>query len=404
MPGLPTPRCPLRLLQILGGAETDGQGMTGVERVVQMLIQGLDERHFAHSLAYPPTGALLQNLPGQIQAIFDTLPRRRFDWRWVEDLAGFMRSHAIDLVVTHGWRADFLTALACRRLDMPHVVARAAPLADEATLGPLRKLAYGIVDTWTLHGCAGIVTVSETSRARMCRTQGLAARRITVIPNGVEVPSLPADVRESIRARLKVEPSDLLIGAVGRLVPGKGFDVLVDAVSLLQQQHPGIKLHAVVLGEGPERVKLEERATSRGVRLLMPGFVSDPYPWMSAFDVAVLPSRAEGMPLVVLETMALGIATVATAAGGCREILADGETGFLVPVGSKTALAQVLGRLLSDSTLRKRLGGAAAREVKEKYTVEAMVQAYDAFLTETACHWYGREAERSSASDDAARS
>jgi glycosyltransferase involved in cell wall biosynthesis len=163
-------------------------------------------------------------------------------------------------------------------------------------------------------------------------------------------------------------------------------------MAVLQRDHPESVVRAVILGEGPERPNLEKRAAAQGVSLLLPGFVADPYPCMAGFDIAVLPSRAEGMPLVVLETMALGVATVATPVGGCREILRDGETGRITPVGDVPALAGILGQLVSDPAGRSRLGSAAARAIQHRHTLETMVQGYDAFLTRTTSRWYGREA------------
>ena len=136
----------------------------------------------------------------------------------------------------------------------------------------------------------------------------------------------------------------------------------------------------VVLGEGPERRRLEELSQARGVRLLLPGFLDDPYPTLAAFDVAVLPSRAEGLPMVVLESMALGVPTVATSVAGTPELVLDGESGLLVPPGDAPALAAALARLLGDGELRHRLGVAGARRVEAHFGLDAMLRGFEAQL------------------------
>ena len=102
---------------------------------------------------------------------------------------GAIRTHEIDLVLSHGLRFDFHAAFACRTAGVPHVVVRAVALADE-TMPPARKWVFSLFDDWTLRSCAGIVAVSQASKRRMVETQRLPRERITVIPNGVQVPEV----------------------------------------------------------------------------------------------------------------------------------------------------------------------------------------------------------------------
>ncbi len=365
----------LRVLQVLGGAADPASGVTGVERVVQTLVEGLDATRFEHYLAYPNTGALAGSFALHARAVLASQPRRRWDRAWVAELEAFLQQHAIDLVVSHGMRYDFLCALACRRSRTPHLVSRAAPLADEATMGPLRKLLYGLVDTWTLHRCTGILTVSEASKRRMQATQGLASQRLQVIPNGVRPPVVDDGARRAARAALGVGPAELLVGAAGRLVQGKGFDVLVATVA---SAAPDVAL--VLLGEGPERPRLEAQARRLGVRLFLPGFLPNPYPTLAACDVGVLPSRAEGMPLAVLEFMALGVPTIASRGGGTGEVVVDGESGLLVAPGDAVELARALRHLLESPPARQRLGEAGAARVRTHFGVEALLRGFETAL------------------------
>ena len=368
----------LRLLQVVGGAPDPTAGVTGVERVAQSLVEGLNPHAFVHFVAYPPTGALHDWFHPRVQGVLPAIPRHRLDPAWVRMLIDFLRKQAIDVVLSHGLRFDFLCALACRSVGVPHVISRAAPLAGEVM--PLwRKFLYGTVDTWTLHACSGIITVSEASRARMQTTQWLRQHRITVIPNGVRVLELDAVERAAARQALGLDDADFVVGGVGRLVPGKCFDRLVRIAGQLRAASDR-PLVLVILGEGPEREALAQQARTAGVRLLLPGYVAAPRAFLGSFDVAVLPSMAEGLPLAVLESMALGVPTIATAVGGIPEAVVDGESGLLVPVNDDVSLARALQSLLDSEMLRHRLGTAAARRVREHFALDTMLADFAAAL------------------------
>ena len=378
-PLVPARVVPLRWLQVVGGAAAGESGLTGVERVVQQLVAGLDPARFTHLLAYPRTGALAEWFAPRVAGILESLPRRRLDWAWVRMLEAFLQQQAIELVVSYGLRYDFMCALACRRAGVPHVVSRAAPLVGDATLPLGRKVLYGVIDTWVLHACSGIVTVSEESKRRMRASQLVPSQRIAVIPNGVQARHIGSADRVAARHALGVDDAALLVGGVGRLVAGKQFDLLLRAVTSLQRL-AGPPIVVVLVGDGPERPRLQRLARELGVRLLLPGFLDDPQPTLAGCDIAVLPSRAEGLPLVVLESMALGVATIATKVGGVPELIQDGESGLLVPVGETAALASALQRLRTDPEARRRLGEAAAGRVRQHFDVESMLHAFDSYL------------------------
>ena len=159
---------------------------------------------------------------------------------------------------------------------------------------------------------------------------------------------------------------------VGRLAPEKDFRTLVAAVARLVEAGRDIEL--VVLGEGPERDRLEATAGRLGIadRVSFPGYVENPYAYMSAADVFALSSRREGLPTVLVEAMACGCPVVATdCESGPREILCDGEHGPLVPVGDPAALANALAATLDEppdpARLRARADDFSAATVTESY-------------------------------------
>jgi glycosyltransferase involved in cell wall biosynthesis len=276
-------------------------------------------------------------------------------------------------------RYDFHTAIAARRTGTAHWVSRAVALADDSYAFPARSL-YWLVDAWTLRACDGIVAVSQASMRRMMQTQRLPASRFTVIPNGVRVREPAAEPRAAARAEMGAAPGDFVIGGVGQLIPRKAFEVLVAAVAQLPAPRPRL----VLLGDGPERPRLAAQAQALGVALQLAGFRPDPAAWMANFSVLVLPSRAEGMPLVVLEAMALGVPCIATPVAGTAEVIEDGVSGILTPVGDAAALAAALQRLRTDLPRRDALAAAGRERVAREFSQAAMLQRFRDLLLHAA--------------------
>ncbi|MGR7024928.1 glycosyltransferase [Geodermatophilus sp. URMC 62] len=173
-------------------------------------------------------------------------------------------------------------------------------------------------------------------------------------------------------------PGRLVVGGVGRLDRQKGFDVLLRAVADL----PAV--HVVLVGDGPEREALEKLAADLGLeeRVTMVGWSGDAPGLMRSFDVLAVPSRWEGLPLVVLEAMFGGVPVVATPVGGVSDAVRHEETGLLVAVEDVGDLTAALDRLEGDPALRRRLAAEAAAEAGRRFTAEAMVRSYEALYDE----------------------
>ena len=166
------------------------------------------------------------------------------------------------------------------------------------------------------------------------------------------------------------------IGAVGRLVPEKGFDVLVRALAGLPEAD------LVLMGDGPERAGLEDLGRELGVldRMTFTGWVEPPWVAQRRCDVLAVPSRVEGFGLVAVEALLAGIPVVASRVGGLTEVVEDGVTGLLVPSDDPEALAGALRQLEGDSVLRAELAERGRADARRRFSVDAMMAAYDRFL------------------------
>jgi glycosyltransferase involved in cell wall biosynthesis len=265
-------------------------------------------------------------------------------------------------------------------------------IAHSADVHLLGRLPFGgaiaarLADRAERIGCVADALRAELARILGPERAGRRTEKLVVMPMGIDPEALaPAREREAVRAELGIEGFSVLL--LGRLVPIKGADLLIDAVG------PGTRTTILVAGDGPARSGLERRARERGVPALFLGTVDERRraELLAACDAVAVPSRVlengrhEGLPLVVLEAMWAGAPVVASDSGGIREIVRDGETGLLVPANDAAALARALERLRGDPGLRARLA-AAGREAASTRTWEALVPAFEEALRLTRTH------------------
>ncbi len=193
-----------------------------------------------------------------------------------------------------------------------------------------------------------------------------------VIHNGMPVP------RQLAPAPPPGPSGTLRIGAVGRLDPQKGLDVLIEAMRSL----PGCRL--VLVGDGPDRAKLEAlvKARALGDRVEFAGWIDGPWTAKWAFDVVAMPSINEGFPLVIVESMLAGIPVVASDVGGIAEIVVPGSTGLLVPPRDPGALVEALRAMADDPDRRHEMAATCRSVALEEFTAEAMAARYEALYRE----------------------
>jgi glycosyltransferase involved in cell wall biosynthesis len=226
------------------------------------------------------------------------------------------------------------------------------------------------------------ICVSNAVRNRIVQDYGYPRRRTTVVLNGIDVQHFSPSGRDraTIRFRARANPGDAVIVCVARLGRLKRIDVLLEAMAQLRQQRP--KIVCVIVGDGPLRSDLEQRAAALKVDDIVhfAGHFADVREHLEAADVYVSTSELEGFGLAVAEAMAIGLPCVVTDIGGHDEMVVHDETGLLVPVGSATAVASAVNRILGSPELRERLVTAARARVDARFTLDAMIDRYDAIF------------------------
>jgi glycosyltransferase involved in cell wall biosynthesis len=231
--------------------------------------------------------------------------------------------------------------------------------------------------------CSLIVTMGRRGRAELI-SRGMPEADVIVVPPAVDVS----------RFRRSAEPPRYDLVTVGRLAPEKRTADFLRAVAALRSELPEIK--AAVVGVGPLEETLKAEADRLGLSdcVAFLGFRPDVESAYVASRIFVLPSSWEGLPVSLLESMSAGTVAVVSDVGEVRDVVTDGETGFLFPAGDVEALAAILSRLLADPELRERVSAAAAVRVREYAGVDAVSARYAEILGATAPRSSGRRSQR----------
>jgi glycosyltransferase involved in cell wall biosynthesis len=281
-------------------------------------------------------------------------------------LVEVMRRERPAIVHTHTSKAGFIGRLAARLGRVPAVIHQPHGHIFYGYYGPARTAFYVSLERLAARWTDRMITLTERGTAEhLARRIGHAAQYRTV-PSGVPTAELRAQApgRAAARAALGVPPEAFVIGGLGRLVPVKGFDVLVRALPSVVAAVPSARV--LLVGDGPDRAALEAQAAALhvGDRVRITGATSDVARWLAACDVLAAPSRNEGMGRALVEAMALGVPVVAAAVGGIPAVVADGESGRLVASEDAGALAAALVELGLDEALCAKLGAAAVRRAE----------------------------------------
>jgi glycosyltransferase involved in cell wall biosynthesis len=282
------------------------------------------------------------------------------------------RRRRLDLVHAHQARANAVLAYAARRLGGPPLVVKLAGLDLPRGRDLSSALRRGL-----LRRADAVVALTPAMRDAL-RTLGVPASRLHLIPNGVDRARFaPADeaARHAARAALGLPAAPPLVVFVGRLETVKGADLLVAAWA--QVAAPAAVL--ALVGAGPLAAELARACRGNEgplARVRFAGAVADTAPWYRAADLAVVPSRSEGLANSLIEAMASGLALVATAVPGNAAVISDGLNGRLVPPEPR-ALARAIDELLAAPAERLRLGSAAARTAAERYDLRVTADSYE---------------------------
>ena len=276
--------------------------------------------------------------------------------------------------IVTSWKPDLIHA----HLPMTGILARlvsSTPVVyTEHNVASSYRPLTRVLNRVTYPRNRAVVAVSDAVAASLAQYPGPVAN---VIPNGVSVSVTEAACRR-VRRDLAIGPQQPLVVHVGNIRPWKGHSTLIQAARILSDRIPDVAI--VSIGgekQAGDLARVRQEAVAEGVAesLRFLGRRSDAVEYIASADVFVNPSDVEGLPLVVLEAMVAGTPVVATAAGGVPALIADRETGRLVPVGDAAALAGAMADLIEDRDSAAALAGRAQVLAHDDFGLERMVDA-----------------------------
>jgi glycosyltransferase involved in cell wall biosynthesis len=288
-------------------------------------------------------------------------------------LAKLMKSLGLDLIHTHGVRANFLGRYATRITGIPNICT----MHSDSRLdygSKLKERAVWFADNVGNSWCNAFIGVSQDMSEKLA-IRGIPREKIHTVYNGIDL----SEVRSSADAaktkeRYGIDPKLRLIGTVGRLVEVKGHNDMVSALPFIMQKVPNAAL--LIVGDGRCHEPLREQAERLKIqdRVFLPGRIKFPWDLMKACDVGCFPSINEAIGLALLEYMALEVPIVATNVGGIPEVITKPDYGILVPPKNPRELATAIINVMTDPALAAKLAKAGRARVEERFTTQKMLE------------------------------
>jgi glycosyltransferase involved in cell wall biosynthesis len=303
----------------------------------------------------------------------------------MRELAAIVRAYRPDIVHTHTAKAGFLGRLAALSVrPRPIIVHTFHGHVLEHYFGRAKSEAYRRIEAALARASDRLIGVSASTVADLERLRVAPSEKLRTIPLGLELEPflrLPHEPSSPFREEAGAEDHDVLLSFVGRLVPIKRVELLVEAVAVARAQGAPVRL--AVVGDGPARPAAERAADEAGVShaVLFAGYRSDPVTIAAATDIGVLASDNEGTPVSLIEAAAAGRPLVATNVGGVADVVVK-DAGFTAPAGDARGLADGILRLARNSELRRQMGRRAREHVRTRFDADRLLRDIDALYAE----------------------
>lgn len=368
-------RRPIPLVMVKGAYDRVG----GPETLLHVIAAEIDRDRC------PPMLALVarprETLPGVLADVAAAMPSVRLDWHGLAAapltawrLAALLAERPGAVLHTNDMRANLLGWMVRRVRRVPWIAHVHGWLG---TTHSGRHRLYEEIDR-RLVPWADLVLVGSEAMAEEVRRAG--AKRVGIVTNGIAAadPALYAAQGAAIRARV-APGGGIVVGVLGRLHPGKGQALLIEAVARLRAD--GRDVTALVVGDGPAEAQYRETAARLGVagHVHFPGLVPEVRSWLAAMDMLCIPSLKDSMPMTAMEAMSIAVPVIASRVGELPVAIEHGVSGLIVEVGSVDSLAAAIARLADAPEERARFGAAGRERLIARYSPAAMLRQLEDF-------------------------
>jgi len=350
-------------------------------RFEQLLVIGRESSAEGSMLDYALSRGVWPHRISEIVTSFNLAPR---DAKALARLWSMMRRYRPHIVHTHTAKAGLLGRLAARLAGVPIVVHTFHGHVLHGYYGPVQNWALRRMERSLAWLSDRLVTVSEQVKRDLIGYRVAGAKKITVIPLGLDLePFLGARSRRGeFRRELGLGERAKLIGIVGRIFPIKNHALFIDAAARIAAVEPAARF--VVVGDGALRPTVEEQTRRLGIveRVIFTGWRADLPCIYADLDMLVVSSNNEGTPLSAIEAMATSCPVVATRVGGVPDIITDEVTGRLVVPGDAEGIARAALDLLADPEKASRIGRNAMIAARQRFDVKRLIKDMDRLYRE----------------------
>jgi glycosyltransferase involved in cell wall biosynthesis len=349
-------------------------GRGGLEKQAFLLATGLAGRGFEVSVvSLSQGGAWVDALAAKGIPVVQLRRLGPFDlWRLARLVSTF-RERRPDLVYAFNYPTTVYARLAGLVASVPVLVTGERAIYMNRLQAALERLLSRVTDC--------VICNAEAIRGDLVKRVGIPAGRVLTVRNGVEAGPPPAPKeRRAARALLGVPEEGFLVGTVGHIEDVKNLSMLVEVAHEVRRK--GLPARFCIVGGGSRTGALRSQIRARGLddAFILTGERAAAAELLPAFDVFVLTSLSEGLPNTVMEAMAAGLACVCTDVGGCRELVLEGTSGFLVPPNDTTGMARRLLELAGDAGLRASLGAAGRARILREFPVDRLLTQTEGVL------------------------
>lgn len=222
-----------------------------------------------------------------------------------------------------------------------------------------------------------ITAISKATKEALVNFEYLKRESIQTVYNGISPITASANLQSTLRAKYEINEDCILLGTIARFDPVKNHRMMIEAFYEVAKHHPECRL--VIVGDGEERSRIEATVDRLGLAsaVILPGYISDPSPWIAAIDIFLLSSDTEGTSMTLLEAMSLAKPSVVTNVGGNPEIVLHPTTGRVSPRADADQFAHEILRLMASNDILRKTGLAAQNRFKAYFHSSVMQSAYD---------------------------
>lgn len=360
----------MKKIRVLHIIDTAGPG--GAEKVLYDIIKNLDSSKFESFLIIPDKGWLYAQLKDENITIDIINGKGSYNISYIIKLIWYVYRNEIDVIHAHLMGVSLYCIFVSLFTGIPLVstIHGYVDLPKRKT-----KLKIQLISAFAKR----IVFVSEHLRAYFLETTDINKKKTEIIYNGINSQMYLESPCDDLRAEFGLSNDDILVGSVGNITPPKGYDILLTAASIVCKSNQHTKF--LIAGEKRGVLYKNLEDLRRDLRLddkvFFVGYRTRIASFLKGLDIFVLPSKTEGFSLSTVEAMAVGLPVIVTKSGGPEEIIDDLNDGLLVDANDPNALAEKILLLLDDIVFKKRISSAARKSIKNKFTIEQMINKYE---------------------------